>query len=285
MILDSLNTFLLGQHLYALSLMDMTQNDIIQTIEQIAPLTIASSWDHSGVQLASTRKLCQHIAVSLDPTVEILQQAIELGADFLLTHHPLSMTPRFLSTLDTYTAFVRLAFKHDIPVYAAHTSLDANPLGPVAWLADALSLTNRTLLEPTAQHILNGKNIDCGLGLVGDLPIPLSFKALRDILYTYMPDNTRANVSHIPQKPIQRLAICPGSGSSFMHEAANAGADIFITGDVKYHTALEAPLPLIDLGHFVLEEIMMQHFTTMLSNAMPSIHVTLLPAKNPLQIL
>jgi len=263
----------------------MIQTDIIQAIECIAPLSIATSWDQSGMQLASIRKQCHHIAISLDPTLETLEQATELGADFFLTHHPLSMTPRFLTTLDAYSLFVRHAFVHDMPVYAAHTSLDANPLGPVAWLANSLQLTQRTILEPTGEYVLNGQAIPCGIGLAGNLPDELSFEKLRNALLNYMPKDIQASLTHLPTGLLRRIAICPGSGCSLAQAAVDAKADIFITGDVKYHAALEAPIPIIDLGHFILEEIMMQHFAIILEKALPSIQVTVLPARNPLQAL
>ena len=81
----------------------MLQSELISIIEQTAPLSLMADWDHSGVQVASTRAEIRHLAVCLDPAPEQLRAAVEAGADMVLTHHPLAMRPAWTSTLNGYT--------------------------------------------------------------------------------------------------------------------------------------------------------------------------------------
>ena len=85
----------------------------------------------------------------------------------------------------------------------------------------------------------------------------------------------------LPER-IRRIAICPGSGSSLAPEAAARGADLLITGDLKYHTALDLPLPVLDVGHFSLEEEMMRRFALQLKENVSDVAVQFVPAQDPL---
>lgn len=106
--------------------------DVIHHIERTAPLSIAASWDRSGVQVASGREEIRRLAVCLDPTPASVSRALDEGADMILSHHPLTLEPRFTDRLVAYREVLFLLFRADVPLYAAHTSLDANPVGPVA---------------------------------------------------------------------------------------------------------------------------------------------------------
>ena len=118
----------------------MKQSELIALIERTAPLAIAAPWDKSGVQVASARQDINRLAVCLDPTPESIRIALSGGAEMILAHHPLTMEGRFTDRLDSYHEVLSLVFRADVPLYSAHTSLDANPLGPVSWLADELGL-------------------------------------------------------------------------------------------------------------------------------------------------
>ena len=144
--------------------------ELIKSIEETAPLQAAASWDISGPQVAALRQDISSIAVCLDPTPESVRQALDLGAQFVLSHHPLSLKPALPSQLDTYHEVLRLLIRADIPLYAAHTSLDVNPQGPAGWLAADLGLANTTVLEPVSQQQTDRKPM-LGYGLVGDLPL------------------------------------------------------------------------------------------------------------------
>lgn len=260
----------------------MRQSDIIRSIEETAPLSIAAHWDKSGVQVASAREQISCLAVCLDPIPESVQLALEAGADMVLSHHPLCVEPRFADRLDMYHEVLSLLFRADVPLYAAHTSLDANPAGPVNWLAEELEMRALTVLEATGRMEQFGIDWTCGFGVVGELANALSPDALRDVLLPWLVGSCPRLVGRLPER-IHKVAICPGSGSSLAAEAAASGADVLITGDLKYHPALELPLPVLDVGHFSLEEEMMRRFAYQLEEKLPEVTVVFVPAQDPLR--
>lgn len=252
--------------------------EIIKHIENIAPPAIAAPWDNSGMQVASVNDDITHIAVMLDPTPDGVTKALEAGADMVVSHHPLLMKARMPDTTDEYHAVLRRLFSRDIPLYSAHTPLDANLHGPAAWLAEAFGLTSRHALESVAEHEEGEPHY--GFGIAGVLPRPLSYAEFTDKLASVLGTSTWRASGPVPQT-VSRVAYCPGSGESMIREAGNLGADIYITGDIKYHAALEAPIRVLDVGHFILEETMMRAFADLLRQSMDLVTVTFFEAADP----
>jgi dinuclear metal center YbgI/SA1388 family protein len=233
------------------------------------------------MQLASYNTTVHTLAVCLDPVPSAIRRAIQLEAQLLVTHHPLLLTPRLPSVLDAFHEALSMLFGADMALYAAHTSLDAAMVGPAGWLAQELALREMRVLEPCPRRT-NPLN---GLGCVGDLPEPLSLDALLTRLARHI-SLAGASLSGLAvesDRPLKRIAYCPGSGSSLAAAAAAAGADIFITGDVKYHSALDAPLPLLDVGHHSLEEEMTRRFALHLGERLGGLHVHFLSSTNPVR--
>lgn len=127
----------------------MRVNDLIAVIEAAAPPEFAASWDRCGVQVAARRTEIHKLAVALDPAVDFVDKAMDWGADFLLTHHPLGLKPGLPDQLDAYHHVLGALFRRDAWLYAAHTSLDVQPGGPVRWLAEELGLKELAVLEHT----------------------------------------------------------------------------------------------------------------------------------------
>ena len=274
----------------------MRQRAVIDIIEQTAPLPLMADWDHSGLQVASPREEVTCLAVCLDPTPAQIAAAAAAGADMVLTHHPLALRAQWTGALNDYTDVLRLLYAHDMPLYSCHTTLDANPRGPAAWLPDELGLTGRCLLEKTGAFDDGEGSVDGGFGCVGDLPSPMPatvfFRALGRILPAGVM-HSQARLIGDPPPMIARVAVCTGSGASLAGEAAALGADIYITGDVKYHDALallsrntkrgsdHCPMALLDAGHFSLEEEMMRRFSLLLQKQLKGTRVLFLPGADP----
>ena len=260
--------------------------EIISTIEKTAPLAAAAEWDASGVQAASRREDITSVGVMLDPTLASIQAAINGGADFILAHHPLSLKPRFPNEAGEYTDILALIFRNEAWLYSAHTSLDANPEGPVQWLASDLGLVNVRVLEPAAPVHTKGTGSPLpvyGFGCIGDLPAPRPYEEFRRTLRKTLALQAWNACGALPET-VRRVACCPGSGSDMAHLARQAGAQVFITGDVKYHAALDAAgrLPrILDVGHFSLEEEMMRRFAAQLGKEL-SVPVAFYPSCDPL---
>lgn len=253
-------------------------------IEAVAPLSGACSWDTSGVQVASRRQEVSRLAVMLDATPAQVQRALDWGAEVLLAHHPLGLKPRFLNVVDAHFEITRMLLAAECWCYAAHTSLDAQPHGPAGWLARELELSALALLEPTTP---DGA---AGIGCVGTLPRPLPWPAFLDRLTALLPETCIRQCGAAPAM-VHTVGYCGGSGSSLADAAFARGADVFITGDVKYHTALDLAAAtgcLLDVGHFSIEEEMMRRFALLLAERLsapgtttPAVAVRFFPGQDP----
>lgn len=264
----------------------MQFQELIGIIEDIAPLANAASWDTSGLQVAARRSEVTRLAVCLDPTPASVTHALQAQAHCVLSHHPLALKPTLPKRLDAYHETLRLLFQANVPLYAAHTSLDTNSNGPAAWLAEELQLRHRRVLEPlVAAPAADGHApLPPGYGLVGELPTPLRVRDIAACIAQHVP-LPYATVCGTEPSSVSRLAYCTGSGASLLEAAQKAGAEVFITGDVKYHTALAADICLLDVGHHSLEEEMMRRMQVLLQQRLPGVEVIFLPSSPPLRPL
>jgi dinuclear metal center YbgI/SA1388 family protein len=257
----------------------MQLNEIFAAIEKIAPLSTAAAWDVSGLQVASRRTTARSLALCLDPTPESIRRALEKNAEAIVSHHPLALKPDLPRRHDAYYEALRLLFAADVPLYAAHTTLDVNPDGPAGWLAEEFKLTDLKVLEPTALPPREGA-LPPGFGLAGDLPCPQSLEEITRVLARHVDLSTSALCGPAP-KAVTRLAYCAGSGSSLVENAVSQGAQLFITGDVKYHTALAAEICLLDAGHHSLEEEMTRRLCLTLQERLAPLTVFFVPSSSP----
>ena len=256
----------------------MEIRELIHRIESVAPLEAAAQWDLSGLQVASHRTNVQKMAVCLDPVPATITKALAIKPDFVLAHHPLTLKPNLPRRLDNYHETLRLLLSNDVTLYSAHTSLDVNSTGPAGWLAQELDLQDVQVLKP---NILGAQ---FGFGLVGDLKTPLDTLSFLSQISKIIPVPETTVIGPEPQI-INRVAYCTGSGASLLDLAARAQTDIFITGDVKYHAALDAQIFVLDVGHHSLEEEMMRRFAELLAKALPSVEVTFIPSASPYRML
>ncbi len=237
----------------------LSVREIIERIERLAPPRLQEEWDNCGVQVAGERDEASRLALTLDPTPAAVSAALTWGADFILCHHPLALAPKLPSKRDAFRETLRLLLSSGAWLYAAHTSLDSVTTGPVSWLGQELGLTGIAPLAPSAADPA------CGIGFVGDLPAPMPLTGFLARLEGLIGRDFWTQCGPEPAE-VRRVACCPGSGASLMGAAAARQADVLVTGDVKYHQAAEAPLLVIDAGHFRLEEEMMRRLAAKLSD-------------------
>lgn len=259
----------------------MLTAELIAGIERIARPANAASWDRSGLQVAATRSEVTCLAVCLDPTPASVRRALDAGADFILSHHPLSLQPDLPRRLDDYREVLCQLLTADVPLYAAHTTLDVASTGPAAWLADELGLGDRAVLEVVAPPEAPG-SLPAGYGLAGDLPEPVDFAAFNARLSRLLGFDGGTFCGPVPEQ-VRRVAYCTGSGSSLWREARARGAELFITGDVKYHTALETRICILDVGHHSLEEEMMRRLSLGLAAMFAGVDVIFVASASPLR--
>ncbi|NLH31125.1 MAG: Nif3-like dinuclear metal center hexameric protein [Firmicutes bacterium] len=248
--------------------MSVTVDACVKAMEALAPPELASAWDNSGLQIGSRAAIVERIMVTLTVTENAVERAVTDQADLIVAHHPLIFKP--LKAVDTDLPVGRAIQKllsHRIAVYACHTNLDRAQFGLNYWLAESIGLRNHRILEPDL-------NQEHGLGRIGSLdPISLADLAAK------LGKMWRTQVRYVgdPQALCSKIAVCGGSGSDLIHAAWSKHADVLITGDVKYHAALDAAalgLAVIDAGHYATESIMITKVAAYLRTKLPTVTVT-----------
>ena len=239
--------------------------EIIGVIEGLAPPALAADWDNCGLQVGDPGAEIRKVLVALDPLPEVMLEARSLGAELVVTHHPLFFgTLRSLDLSFGQGGVVREAVGGHIAIYSAHTSLDRARPGISDGLASALRLKKVTPVEKA-----EGWPAAYGFGRMGELPAKLTVSEVAVRLKAELGAKA-ARVIGDPGRAVSRVAVCGGSGSDLLEKAHRAGAEACVTGDIKYHEALKAlelGIAVIDVGHFHSEIYFMKTFAGMLEKA------------------
>ena len=223
-----------------------TVADILNFIEGIAPPYMKMDWDNCGLLCGRKNQEVHKILVALDPFRNVIREAIEMGADLIVTHHPLIFrNPLMAVNEDTETGRCVLELmEHGIAAINAHTNLDLAPGGVNDVLAQTLGLENIQIINPIDNYGL----LRCGT--LAKQPLSAFLGTVKEKLHC---DGLRYVDAG---KPVRKVAVGGGSCADEMQEALDAGCDTFVTADVKYNqfrTACELGLNLIDAGHFHTE--------------------------------
>lgn len=234
--------------------------ELIECLERLAPVSCACSWDNPGLLAGRAEKEVSKILIALDATDEVVEMAADEGVDFLLTHHPLIFgSIKKVNNQDFIGRRLVRLIQADISYYAMHTNFDSAP-GCMADLAgDVLGIRNRHPLEVTGEDADTGKPY--GIGVCGDLEKPADLKELA-LMVKERFGLPFVNVYGAEKfhGPIDRVAVCPGSGKGMSGSALALGAQALITGDIGHHDGIDAAaqgLAVIDGGHYGLESIFM----------------------------
>ena len=224
--------------------------DIIAYMDELFPQSLAEEWDNVGLQVGSASSPCRTVMTCLTVTEAAAEHAAEAGVDLIISHHPLIFTPlKRVTTEDTVGRVIYNLFAHRISLFVGHTNIDRAEGGLNDWLAESLDLLDIGVLDPEAET--------SGYGRIGRLPSKMTLMSLAEYAAEALDIQGVRIVGH-KDKLVQAVAVCSGSGSHLWPAALEQGADVLITGDVKYHTAvdvLNTPLALIDAGHFGTESI------------------------------
>jgi len=239
-------------------MVNKTVADIIELMDAIAPQDMAEQWDNVGLQVGRTDWPVRSVMIALDPAPEVVKAACDKQIGLLITHHPLIFQP--LKNVDFITPvgrIIQLSGRHRLAVFTAHTNFDSAAGG----LNDILS--RKIGIEPLQDLVVPAMPGRHGIGRIGDLPEPYTLSGLaqhiRDLLA-----GVRVKFIGTPDLPVRRVAVCTGSGGGLMDVFLASGADVFITGDLRYHDARSAEwanVGLIDIGHFASEYLMVNALT------------------------
>lgn len=249
-----------------------TVYDIVRFMEFIAPQSKKESWDNVGLLCGRKDKQVTTILVALDPFEDVAEEAVKLGADLIVTHHPLIFHPLYSLTDDT--AIGRTAatlLRHDIAAFSAHTNLDIAPQGVGSCLARALGLEDISVIEPIE------KTADGVWGLLHMGTV--APQSLNDFLAHVKRALQAPAVRYAPaSEKVHRVAVGGGACADEWKSAFAAGCDTFVTADARYNDfwdARDAGLTLIDAGHFYTENPVCTYLQRILQEAFPEIRVVL----------
>jgi dinuclear metal center YbgI/SA1388 family protein len=206
----------------------MEINKIVEVLENFAPPDTQENWDCSGWQIDLGKKDIKKIILCLSVTQNIVNQAVEQNCDMIIAHHPLF--------------FVPFEFNKNIPIYSAHTNLDKADGG-----------TTDTLIEVLEFNVKPAQKIGDFLRLI-ELEKEILLEDFLSLIKAKLGLETVRFVNNLNKKNIKRIAFCAGSGADFLGLAQEIRADVIVTGDVKYHNALESNVIIIDTGHFESEK-------------------------------
>jgi dinuclear metal center YbgI/SA1388 family protein len=328
--------------------------DICSYLDSAVPISFQESYDNCGLQVGNPENEINSAMISLEVTENVIDEAISMNCDIIITHHPLIFNPLKKLTGKTYIERVLIkAIKHDIAIYSSHTNLDIIKEGVSRKMAEKLNLQNITVLSPLKKHLLKlvtyipedhfekvreaifeagagrignydkcsfgqtgigtfrggesanpfaGKKgkfhlekeirfetiivshlkdqvisalldshpyeevaydiysleneyNEAGLGCLGELSEATEEKEfLKYLSVIFKAEGVR--YSKPTEKKIKKVALCSGAGISLLNDAIKAGADIFITSDIKYHDFFNATnkLLLVDIGHYESEK-------------------------------
>ena len=223
--------------------------DIAKAIEDFAPKRLQESYDNTGLQVGNPEMEVSAVLLCLDITEDVLSEAIERHCNLIVTHHPLLF--KGLKEVTGHTATERIvirAIRENIAIYSAHTNLDSAWEGVSHEIAHTLHLHDLSVLEPKEGYT------DAGMGVIGNIQPTPKLEFLRKIKEAFKVRSLRYS-SQSPQLVVRRVAICGGSGASLIRTAIAAGADMILTGDVKYHdfTTYGLDILIADIGHYESE--------------------------------
>ncbi|MFI3330466.1 MAG: Nif3-like dinuclear metal center hexameric protein [Rikenellaceae bacterium] len=228
----------------------MIIKELIQIIEQQAPLSLQESYDNSGLIVGQQNDEISGVLLCVDISEDIIDEAIEKNCNLIISHHPIIFHPIKKLTGENITQrTVISAIKNNIALYSSHTPLDKIPDGLSHALAKALNISEREILSDK-----DSLREDCGFGIIGSLNKPKTLNEILQLIKTQF-ELKVIRYSKDNGEKISKIAICTGSGASLISRAKKCGAHLYISADFKYNDFIDADKDLIiaDIGHFESE--------------------------------
>lgn len=256
----------------------MKCNEVIACLERVAPRCFAEKWDNVGLLAGREDKEIKKILLALDPTSNVVEEAVNWKADLLITHHPLIFSGiKSVTTSDFIGKRVFNLIFQDICYYAMHTNFDV--MGMADAVADQLELEKCQVLDVTYQDEISQE----GIGRMGELSRTMSLEECAK----YVKEKCRLSSVKVfgdPEKLIDMVALIPGSGKSYIDLAIKKRAQVVITGDIDHHNGLDAVergLAVIDAGHYGLEKIFVAYMEEVLQRELPDVQIKKAMEKEP----
>jgi dinuclear metal center YbgI/SA1388 family protein len=249
-------------------------SDMAALMEKVAPSFLAESWDNCGLQVGASNWPIRKVWVALDPLLSVVTAAAGQEVDLIITHHPLIFKPLRKIDLDTAEGkVIATALKGRVALYAAHTNLDSASDGINDVLARKIGLDELVPLVPAIQTEIHtdatAEIKPVGMGRIGRLNPPETVTHLAMTIKKQL-GLTTVKVAGNVDRVVEKAAVCSGSGGGLLDSFFDSEADVYISGDLRYHDARaveDAGRALIDIGHFASEHLIVEALFKTLARA------------------
>ncbi|MFH5877843.1 Nif3-like dinuclear metal center hexameric protein [Arthrobacter sp. NA-172] len=234
-----------------------TLGQVLLAVEELWPESLAEDWDEVGLVVGRPNATVTKVMFAVDPTLAAIEEAIEWGAELLVTHHPLLLKGvNSVAATSAKGLAVHRLIESGTGLLTVHTNGDSAVGGVSDVLADAFGLDNVVPLAP-ALHGLPEE----GIGRVGDLPELMTLGDFAARVFEILPSVAGGvRVAGDKDGLVRRVAVCGGAGDSLFDAVRASQADIYVTADLRHHPASEAREAavdgrpyLIDVSHFASE--------------------------------
>lgn len=236
-----------------------TLRDVVAILERVYDPAWAESWDAVGLVCGDPDEPVRTVGFAVDPVAAVIDEALERGADLLVTHHPLFLRGVHGVPATTFKGrLVHKLIRGGAALFTAHTNADSADPGVSDALAQALGLHDLRPLEPRAA------DPELGIGRVGELAESESLSTFAARVAAALPATSGGvRVAGDADRAVRRVAVCGGAGDTLFGAVRSSGADVYVTADLRHHPAseaLEAGGPaLVDVAHWASEWPWLRH--------------------------
>ena len=241
--------------------MTTTVSGVVAALEDRYPVGLAAEWDSVGLVAGEPAASVSTILFAVDPVMAVVDEAMALGAEMIVTHHPLLL--RGVHSVAPTTPkgrVVHTLISHGIALYCAHTNADHARPGVSDALAAACGLVDTVAIDPWGEEV--------GTGRVGELVEATTLAGLADRLAEAVPATEHGiRFAGDPMTPVRTVAVCGGAGDSLL-EIVGERADVYVTGDLRHHRAQDhlaaTGKALVDVPHWAAEWLWLPEAATAL---------------------
>ena len=239
----------------------MTVRDLYEALSVRIPSTLSEDWDNDGLMCCpDPDKAVKKVLFSLDVTDAVVAHAVTVGADVIVSHHPLIFAPLHAVTPDNAVAKRVLTLaRAGISVFSFHTRFDRADGGVNDTLARKLRLTD---VMPLGEG-------EASLGRIGTLSEEMPLEDFAE--YVKVALGAPAVQALDADRAVFRVAIVGGEGKDFISVAIAAGVDTYLSGRLGYHAMQDAPINLMEVGHYYTERAATEALSAMVSEIDPGI--------------
>ena len=255
----------------------MRVKEISKVLESLAPLTWAEDFDNVGLLVGDSEMKVKGVLVCLDSLENVLEEAISKDCNLIVSFHPIIFSGIKKLNHENYVNRVAIkAIQHNIAIYSMHTALDNAALGVNFEICQRIGLSNIEVLIKNEQLLPLDPHGDLGMGRIGTLDKQISEIAFLDHLKNIF-GTACIKHSNLLGSSIKKIAVLGGSGAFGIEAAIAAGAQAYVTSDLKYHDYFKAEnkILLIDIGHYESEQFTKNLLVGFLTKKIPNFAISL----------